>query len=185
MKKYYIYFNKYRNQLVLLAVFTVFGIFLDIVFPYINGNFIDSLVSEKDYTYILNSAIIIWVAGVMNLITKYLITCHTKKINEWCCFDIKKTMIHHFRSITILKYQSYSSAYLSKRIELDSSRIVSFFLDNYIVFFARMIQTLIIGIVLININVPITIGIIIIAPIYFIVIQHFKMKYWKVNLESF
>ena len=46
-----------------------------------------------------------------------------------------------------------------------------------------MIQTLIIGIVLININVPITIGIIIIAPIYFIVIQHFKAPIFQESLQ--
>lgn len=183
MRKYYVYFNKYRTQLALLAVFTLFGIFLDIVFPYINGTFIDSLVTENDYAFVVNSAIIIWVVGALNLTIKYLITYTTKKMNEWCCFDIKKSLIHHFRNISILKYQSYNAAYLSKRIELDSARIVSFFLDNYVVFFARMIQMLIIGIVLVNINVLITIGIIIIAPIYCFVYKHFKSPIFQESLQ--
>lgn len=183
MKRYYIYLKKYRRQIIFLAIFTLLGIFIDVVFPYINGKFIDSLVSDKDYKVVVTIACIIWGAGALNLLIKYLITCYTRKISEWCCFDIKNSLIHHFRKISILRYQAYSSTYLSKRIEQDSSRIISFFLDNYIVFFAKIFQLLMIVVVLMNINITITVGIAIISPIYYVVYKHFKSPIFQESLK--
>lgn len=165
---------KYRKLLICIGVLTVLDLTFSVAFPYVNGKFVDYLVLPNSYRNVVFWALIILAVGSLNAITTYAITCITKMVNENVYFDIRNFLMEHFRKISILKYRQNNASHLNKRIDMNITRIITFFLDNYILFFAQMIQILIIFIIVYSISWEILLGICIILPIYWWVYIHFK-----------
>lgn len=184
MKKYYKFFGKYKNYLIIIGILTVLNLLFGIVFPTINAEFIDNLVTNTSYPKTAFWACVILIVGMANAITEYNITCKTKKVNELIYFDIRKHLIDHFRKISILKYRENNASYLNKRIELNVNRILSFVLDNYVLIFAQLIQILAVMIIIYFISWEILICICIILPIYWWFYKHFKTPIFEQSLDA-
>lgn len=182
MKRYIDYIKKYKFQLMLVCFFIFLNLIIDVIFPYINGKFIDNLIVSKSFFRILKSAILIFFIGFLNSIVKYNITYKSRRITELIIFDLKKFVLNHLRRISLITFKSYNSSYLNKRLDQDCSQMVSFFIDNYVIFFAKIIQIIIVFFILFEINIEITIIILLTSPLYYLIYKYFKKPIFTESL---
>lgn len=174
MKRYFDFFIKYKRGLIFIGILSVVNLFFTVIFPYINGRFIDNLVVSGSYSSIVFWALLIFMVGFLNACIEFNITCKTKKINEKIYYDVRKFLMDHFRKISILKFRENNASHLNRRIEMNITRIIAFFLDNYVLFFAQMFELITIFVILYFISWEILLCICAILPIYWWVYTHFK-----------
>lgn len=182
MKRYLIFFLKYKKALIFISILTVANLFFTVIFPYINGKFIDNLIAPDSYESIMTWAAIIFVVGFLNSYMEYHITCKTKKVNESIYYDVRKFLMEHFRRISILKFRENNASHLNRRIEMNIIRIIAFFLDNYILFFAQMLELIAIFFIIASISWEILLCICVILPTYWWVYTHFKAPIFQNSL---
>lgn len=176
--------KKYKVGLSLLCLVTVFSLVLDLIFPYINGAFIDNLISKKAYSSIVLMVVIIFVLGLINAILKYFIKYKGKEFTEYIVFDLKKYILDCLRNISILDYKKYNSSYLNKRIDQDTLQLVSFFIENFVVVFTKLIQLIVIVGIMISINLNIAMIIICVTPLYYLLYKYFRKSIFKESLVA-
>lgn len=176
--------KKYKVGLILLCLVTIFSLVLDLIFPYINGAFIDNLISKKAYSSIVLMVVIIFVLGLINAILKYFIKYKGKEFTEYIVFDLKKYILDYLRNISILDYKKYNSSYLNKRIDQDTLQLVSFFIENFVVVFTKLIQLIVIVVIMISINLNIAMIIICVTPLYYLLYKYFRKSIFKESLVA-
>lgn len=182
MKRYIKFFNTYRMELCIIGLLTVLNLIFGVVFPYVNGMFVDNLVITNSYRNTVFWAVVICFVGLSNSIVEYNLKCKSKMVNEHIYFDVRKEITDHFRRVSILKYRENNASYLNKRIELDITRIISFILDNFILIFAQLIQVTTIFTIICLINWQVFVCICVILPVYYWVYTYLKKPIFEHSL---
>lgn len=187
MKKYLRYIKiikGYKMDILFLGVLIIISVSLEILFPYMNGKFIDRLIVANNFKVIMPTVSVLFIIGFGNQLLKYYIKCTSCKINETINFDIKQKMLDVLRKVKYQKYKSLNAAYLNQRINSDVAKIVGFFIDNFIDIFAKFIQLSIIIYILGRINIRLTLVILLICPLYYYLYKRFKAPIFKKSLKA-
>ena len=123
---------------------------LSVVIPYINGKFIDSLVIYKDAIIIVRYAFLIGTIGLVSSVLSYIYVLKKVKLKNNISFEINLEGIHQIQKMP-LDY-TFDPMYMTHRINIDSTSIVSFFIDQVITAAINAIGLLLLLIILFSIN---------------------------------
>lgn len=187
MKKYLRYIKAlkgYKIDVFFLGTLIIISVGLEILFPYINGKFIDRLITAINFKNIIPMVSMLFIIGLGNQLLKYYIRCTSCKISETINFDIKQKMLDVLRKVKYQKYKSLNSAYLNQRINSDVVKVVGFFIDNYISILAKFVQLSIIVYILGRINLRLMLVILLICPLYYYLYKRFKAPIFQKSLKA-
>lgn len=123
--------RKIKGFFVFVAVTTI-GIVLSYAAPYINGKFLDFLLtnrSEKDAVFF---ALLVASIGIFSALFSYFAGTLSIRISTRLSFDLLKETVLRFERVNFLASRTTDSAYTTQRTFTDSNVVSSFVLTNFI-----------------------------------------------------
>lgn len=178
------YLKKYRLQLASIIVFSILTTISGIIVPYLNGNFIDVLISSRSLEYILRFAAIIITIGILGAATSYYVSMSTAKMVANTSFDMLSDAIAHVQKIPYDIFSSkYNPAYLIQRMTSDLNTMFSFFLNNFMNIFLKGITFIIVLVIIATINLEVLLVSLLFLPIYLICYVLLKKPMFERNME--
>lgn len=156
--------NHYISFIILSLVLLITKLYL----PYINGKYIDVLISSKSLEDMKTILLIIIFTIKVNIIIGYILNLIKAKIGAELSFNINKNMICHMHKIPYLLIAKEDPTYLNKRINEDSNALSQFFIDNIINFTTQWLFIIVELILIFKLNSKIFIVAILFLPFYII-----------------
>lgn len=126
------FIQKFKNKILKLVILLLASCILNLVQPYLIGQFIDILNNKKNLKYSIDYAVLLLMIGLTTVVITYISNQFTIRLKTKISFTVNNHLIQHMQKISILKFIKYNPSYLNNRINNDSNTIVSFFLDNFI-----------------------------------------------------
>lgn len=155
-----------------------------LIAPYINGRFVDVLVSSQEYRDILLFTAIAFFISFFGIMTGYIFRIIQLKVKSYMSFELNLKIIEHIQRIPIEKFEKFESTYMNQRIRGDCETVTNFWMSNFMSAILNVIILISMSILLIKLNRALFLIIIIFIPIYcFIYILMRKPLYVK-GLES-
>ncbi len=178
------YLKKYRLQLTSIVIFSILTTISGIIVPYLNGNFIDVLISSGSLDYILRFAAVIIIIGILGAVASYFVNMSTAKMTANTSFDMLSDAIGHVQRIPYDVFTSrYSPAYLIQRMTGDLNTMFSFFLNNFMNIFLKGITFIIVLAIVATINLEVFLVSLLFLPIYLICYIALKKPMFERNRE--
>lgn len=163
------YLKKYKLQLSFIALFSILSTASSIIVPYLNGMFIDELITSNSISYIVGFAAKIIVIGLLGAVASYFVSMSTAKMTANVSFDMLSDSIRHVQKIPYDIFTArFSPAYLIQRMTGDLNTVFSFFLNNYMNVFLRGLSFIIVIAVMATINIQVFLISILFIPLYLV-----------------
>ena len=121
-----------KKKLQLSILFFIQGIYiiLNLLFPFLNGKFLDVLINASSIKEILSFVYILSFIGIMDIIFSYTYKMLSLKTKSDISFLVNLSIIEHVNKIFIEKFESFNPTYLNERIKEDSDAVVTFWIEN-------------------------------------------------------
>lgn len=132
-------FNQLKRKptLYFLLMISILSSVLGVFVPFINGSFVDVLISAESTKSIVLWATLLLLIGITNIIVSYAYNVAAKKFTNKISTQLIQKTINHVWHLSYTEILKYNLAYLMQRIYTDSNIIITFFMDN---FFALIIN---------------------------------------------
>lgn len=173
-----------------LIILSLFSSVLGIVLPYINGKFVDVLISinNNDASFIYSWAILLLVIGMLNIIFSYLYSITSKKFINRLSYELNKKAINHIWNLEYQEIGKINLSYLMQRIYTDSDTVISFFIGNFMALIINAATIVALIFILLNVNVYyLLISVvfsIIYAGVFWIFRKHLSIKTYECRNAS-
>lgn len=175
------YLKKYKKLILLLVTINIIISFFNLLFPYLNGYFINYVIVEKKLSsifdflkfYLLISIIYIMLNLVINIFNTYLST----KIG----FDLNKNIIAYVQDFSKKEIDKHDLSSLTQRINNDSNILALFFLSST---YTPIINTILLSgsfMILYSINRYFFFTLLCLSAIYIVLFYFLKSKIKKAN----
>lgn len=140
-----------------------------IVIPYLNGLFIDRLITSKALEDFIHIAISIIIIGLFGVLTSYLANISITKTIANSSFNMISDTITHLQKMPLIQFNSkFAPAYIIRRINDDVNVMVSFFLNNFVSVFLNLILFLSLSIIILLIDIDIFFVSMLFLPLYYL-----------------
>lgn len=176
------YFSQEKS--ILVTVLFVINSGISIASPYLNGIFIDFLVSNKEEDRILQLAFIIMIIGIMGIIISYALNVSLLIISNKTVFRTLKDSLCAIYDSELESIESIDPAYLTQRILSDINNFVTFVINNYISLIINIAIIAISILILINIKPDIILFLMILVPIYILIMIKLRKPLYETQLNK-
>lgn len=178
------YLKKYKLRLASIVTFSILTTLSGIIVPYLNGNFIDILISSGSLDYILKFATVIIIIGILGAVASYFVNMSIAEMTANTSFDMLSDAIGHVQRIPYDVFTSrYSPAYLIQRMTGDLNTMFSFFLNNFMNIFLKGITFIIILVIIATVNLEVFLISLLFLPIYLVCYIVLKKPMFERNRE--
>ncbi|MBE6525286.1 MAG: ABC transporter ATP-binding protein [Thermoplasmata archaeon] len=179
------YIKKYPLQVTLITIFSIISMISSIVVPYLNGLFIDALISSNSLNNILRLILIIIIIGLFGIIASYFVNMSIIKMTSKASYDMLSDTVAHIQKMPIDEFRSkYAPAYIVQRISGDLNIMFSFFLNNFISIFINIITLFVVFTIIYQINFTIFATSVLFIPVYLVCYYKLKTPLFEKNKES-
>lgn len=179
------YIRPYIKQVILGSICILFSSMLILPAPFITKYIIDSTINGKNIKQLLTYAIILLICMTISSVIGYCQSMLFCNINNKIVMNMRIDILHKIYKIPLNESEKFGDGYLISRINEDTTRLKSMFVDTIISSF-KDVFTLIIGIIAIfNIDIKLSIIICIVLPIYVIVSIYFSNVIRKLSIKYY
>lgn len=174
-----------QKILQLAILFSIQGVYiiLNLLFPFLNGKFLDVLINADTLNNILDFIYVLSFIGIMDIFFSYTYKLLSLKIKSDISFLVNLSLIEHINKIFIEKFESFNPTYLNERIKEDSDAVVSFWIENSCYFIFNILSFIFITFILAKVNIIVMYSVFVFSVIYFIIYNIIKHPMFKVNKE--
>ncbi len=156
--------SKRKSEFFTFLILSILSWSINIIMPYIIGDYIDNLINVKAMENIYRFTLISIVLTIFAIISSYLSNMKKVKI-------VTKT--------SQIELKKKDAAYLSQRIFSDTEEISSFFITNSIGIVIQVLSIIIVGFMLFKIDWLMSLVLMIFVPIYIISYLAFKKPLYE------
>ncbi|MGT2785506.1 ATP-binding cassette domain-containing protein [Streptococcus merionis] len=140
MKIVYKYIGNQRLVFSIYNIIVFISFILELLFPLLTGQFLNQLVSH-DLNNLKTTIFYMFLVGLLNqllqFINKFLAIHFSEKVSQTVRIDI----LNILRKLNYNEITKIKASELTQRVNLDLGQITTFLLDNFIIYFLRIIQT--------------------------------------------
>lgn len=184
MRSVWCYVKNYRLQIVFIIIFSIISMIASIVVPYLNGLFIDRLItSEKleDFIYIAFSIIAI---GLFGVLTSYYVNISITKTTANTTFDMLSDTVTHLQKVPLIQFHSkFAPSYIIRRISEDINVMISFFLNNFVSVFLNLVLFLSLSTIILLIDIDIFVVSMSFLPLYYLSYRKLRRPLFTKNKD--
>lgn len=180
-------FAKNKYIISLLIIIQIISMVFSLIFPYLNGSFVDLLVSKPTYSILIRFIMIIAFIGIISSVSNYIYKYLSIKVSNDMSFDLNLDILTHLQKIPIELYEKFNPTYLSQRIKGDADTIITFLLSNIVSFFLNGIIVFLLLILFYVVNINLFYISIIFLPIYCLSYIYLKKPLYrrkKISIEA-
>ena len=178
------YIKKEISKFSIYILITLLMLMIGLLIPYIESEFIDNLVYNPSYIFLIKMIGLVCIINFGNIILSYVHNLVLVSLQSNTAFLISNDIINRLKKINIAFLSKYDSAYLSSRINNDSELVVSFFLNNIIQIFQNTIIIIVAACYLIiESNTALIAIILLIIPIYICVYMCLKKTIYEKKMK--
>lgn len=163
------YIIKNKGELCILILVHLISIFLNMITPYLNGIFINLLIAKITKIQLINYAIFIICIGIVGTFITYIFNILNIKLKNNISFELNLKILKRLQKIVITKYEEFNPTYLNQRINEDSSLIVSFFFDDFLVIIFNSFQLIMLVVIIVEIDKLVFFIVMAFIPIYILI----------------
>lgn len=167
-------------QIILLSIFLSV---IEVIAPYLNGKFIDKLVSQEKSSILLEIFAFIFLIEAVYIAFMYAYSIATEKLQSNCIFKFKMFVLEHLRRVPILEMQKYNPIYLNERINQDVTELSSVMINNFTNLIFRGLLFLVYITIVFSLNKEICYCLICVLPIYVIVYKKYQKQLYEISLQ--
>ena len=154
---------------------------LALCMPFIMGEFIDSMVTSKEMKLVFSFAAILLVIYISEMLLNYFSDLSMMKLQSKVSFNLNIDVIQHAQRISMMYFYDKDAAYLTQRINGDSSHVASFVLSNAVRVFIRFFVMLSVIVFLFWTHFQLAVIIMFIIPVYIAIYYLFRKKIFAWN----
>ena len=161
----------------------IFSSFFSLASPYISGNFIDLLVTSKNTDFLIYYCLIFAILSLGGIILSFICNRIYTKLQINIVYELSRDIIQHIQQLPISYSTMNDTAYLSQRINTDTSAVITFcigiiqnILINSLMFTVPLVM-------LLSFNISIAFVLIILIIVYLITYNLFKKPLFKNSYE--
>lgn len=155
-----------KKEIFLILFLQTLASLTTLITPYINGHFVDILVSSQEYQDILLFTAIAFIISFFGIMTGYIFRIIQLKTKGYMSFELNLKIIEHIQRIPIEKFEKYESTYMNQRIRGDCDTVTSFWISNFMSAIMNVIILVSMSTLLLSLNKALFLIIIIFIPIY-------------------
>lgn len=164
------FIKKHRRLIIVSSILNFFIAISDVIFPYLDKIAIDSFVADS---YDIASLIIYIAVYLGIIISVYIIfKIYFKKLAEiemGIAYYLRKTLFEKFQRLNIGFYDNNSSGFLLARITSDVTKLSEILSWSFIDISWGLPKMILTFIVMVNINVKLTLGLLVLSPIILLI----------------
>lgn len=176
--------NKYITKKIIFTIFVIFSMInalINIVIPYITGEFIDFLVYLDGESDLVKYCVIFATACIGSIIINYVLSRLSLIIIKTGVFNLQEDAINKLERTYMLKFAYDTTAELSHKLSYDSNAILNFYVGTIQNAMSNLV-TVVISIMFLSIyNFKIAIAVSILNIVYFLVYKFFKNPIRSIN----
>lgn len=154
------------KTLCIVLLMQLFTSFITLVTPYINGRFVDILVSSEKYKDILSFSVIAFSISLIGILAGYIFRVIQLKLKNYISFDLNIKILEHVQKIPIEKFEGYDPTYLNQRIRGDCETLTGFWLSNFMSAIINILILVAMSILLFALNESLFCILLIFIPVY-------------------
>lgn len=178
------YVRKHKSQIAILIIFSMIATITSIVVPYLNGMFIDVLITTTSVDAIVDFALVIIAIGLFGAFASYTSSMAVAKLTSRTNFDMMSDSIEHVQKMPYEVFTSkFNPAYLIQRLSTDINALVSFFVSNFISVFLQAATFAVVMYLIASINMQVFFLAILFLPVYLISYMFLKKPLFKRSME--
>lgn len=163
---------------------TLLGTALSYISPYLNGKFVDFLLSNKNETSVIWFALIVAIIGVGSVALSYCAGTIAVRINSQVSFAILGEMTSNFIRKDYQDLRSTDSAHTTQRFFADANAITSFVLANFLSTPIGFIALPIIFIIIFQISSLFAFAAIALLILYCLVVVGLRKTLYRASFEK-
>ncbi|WP_408606222.1 ABC transporter transmembrane domain-containing protein [Cellulosilyticum ruminicola] len=171
---------KYRILFYIYILINMVSSGINLVFPLLNGMFIDNLTISKDKYFLWKFCVAFAILNIVNIligfISSYLYTILQTKV----AFDMNLNVIKHLQNSSLLNVNDQNPVYLTQRINSDCNSLSMFFVSLAINIITNVMILIYAIIYLKNISSKILLITIVLSYVYVLLYNLFKKPMYKV-----
>lgn len=179
MRKYFFLYKSERLLLIIFAIVTLVLYASTVAITFMEGTVINALIEAEHISHIFVPVFTLVGLFIIYFISIFLNLYLKGYIEQKLVYKFKQHIIDHMQKISIIRYKKFEYAYLAKRIEDDTTQLVSFFLLSFASMFFRFLQLLAIAIIIFTIDVNVFITMFVGIVIYFLIYRFHKDKMFE------
>lgn len=119
-----------QRESIPFAVMLFFSFTLSAILPYLNGCFLDLLISNDDVKKILKFATLVGILGIAGAFLSYVSNIITSKILTKTSFSLLHELILHLEHTQLSYIEKTNSAYVTQKIYSDVQIVTNFVVSN-------------------------------------------------------
>lgn len=171
--------SKRKSEFFTFLILSILSWSINIIMPYIIGDYIDNLINVKAMENIYHFTLISIVLTIFAIISSYLSNMKKVKIVTNISYDLKEKLLLQLTKTSQIELKKKDAAYLSQRIFSDTEEISSFFITNSIGIVIQVLSIIIVGFMLFKIDWLMSLVLMIFVPIYIISYLAFKKPLYE------
>ncbi len=171
--------SKRKSEFFTFLILSILSWSINIIMPYIIGDYIDNLINVKAMENIYRFTLISIVLTIFAIISSYLSNMKKVKIVTNISYDLKEKLLLQLTKTSQIELKKKDAAYLSQRIFSDTEEISSFFITNSIGIVIQVLSIIIVGFMLFKIDWLMSLVLMIFVPIYIISYLAFKKPFYE------
>lgn len=154
------------KALCIVFIMQIFTSLTALISPYINGRFVDVLVSSEKYKDILSFSVVAFSISFIGIIMGYIFRVIQLKLKNYISLDLNLKILEHVQRIPIEKFEKYDSTYLNQRIRGDCETLTGFWINNFMSAIINIFILVVMSILLLTLNESLFCILLIFIPVY-------------------
>ncbi|MCG4547162.1 MAG: ABC transporter transmembrane domain-containing protein [Coprococcus phoceensis] len=155
-----------RKVLGVVLLLQIITLLTALITPYINGRFVDILVSSEEYKDVLSFSGVAFSISLLGILAGYIFRVIQLKLKNCISFDLNMKIIEHIQRIPIEKFEKYNSTYLNQRIRGDCEILTNFWISNFISAIMNIIILIAMSVLLCALNKSLFCVLLVFIPVY-------------------
>lgn len=177
------YILKFKLCFILYIFMNIFIGIIEIINPYIIGNFINIITSNISIFNIFRYSVLFVILNLIKVIVTYFIALVYVKIQSYSGFDLNKDIIEHLKKLPLNFFTDTDMTYLNQKINNDSNNIIIFSINIITNLLSNTFTIVISFILLFKINLKIgSIGLVLIIT-YLVLYNSLKKRVYERNYK--
>ena len=146
------YLFAHKFLLAIYILLTLFATAIGMFSPFIIGDFLDNLITVGTFDVVIRFCIIFATISLLGLFIGYINAIMYVKLQANMGYQLNKDTIDHVQNLSLSYTNQTDSAYLSKRINTDSSELITFCISILQSIISNSIMIIVPFIIMITIN---------------------------------
>jgi len=174
---------KHLLKLTAFLIFNLIVIINSLILPYITGDFIDSLITADNSSFILTYIFLVSIFGVIGITFDFVTERLYTVLQTTAWYQLNKDLIIHVQKLPLLFIQKQDMIYLNKVLNYDSNMLIIFYLNFVKNFISNLILVAVPLFIIFTLSTHVMLIIIISLFIYYLGYLLFKKPLYIINFE--